>query len=112
MAIVSHHVETFSIAALEAMALGKPMVMSMIGGAAEQVTDGENGYLYRRGDIEALTGALRRLHDRMTRRQMGARARSAVVQRFSINLMTDAYAQLFVRLAQSPATELEDFNAA
>jgi glycosyltransferase involved in cell wall biosynthesis len=112
MAIVSHHVETFSIAALEAMALGKPMVMSMIGGAAEQVVDGHNGYLYRRGDIDALARALRRLHDRMTCRQMGARARATIVQRFSVDLMADAYAQLFVRLAQSPVPELEDFNAA
>ncbi|MEN3292872.1 MAG: hypothetical protein V7642_2125 [Burkholderiales bacterium] len=112
MAIVSHHVETFSIAALEAMALGKPMVMSMIGGAAEQVVDGHNGYLYRRGDIDALARALRRLHDRMTCRQMGTRARATIVQRFSVDLMADAYAQLFVRLAQSPVPELEDFNAA
>ncbi|MFD2270378.1 glycosyltransferase [Undibacterium arcticum] len=41
MALVSHHVETFSLAALEAMALGKPMIMSEIGGAAEQVIHGE-----------------------------------------------------------------------
>jgi glycosyltransferase involved in cell wall biosynthesis len=112
MAIVSHHVETFSIAALEAMALGKPMVMSMIGGAAEQVIDGDNGYLYRRGDIAVLADALHKLHDRERCRQMGARARLIAAQRFSIDLMVDAYAELFTRLAQSPVAGIEDFNAA
>ncbi|MEN3363282.1 MAG: hypothetical protein V7606_556 [Burkholderiales bacterium] len=111
MTIVSHHVETFSIAALEAMALGKPMVMSMIGGAAEQVTDGDNGYLYARGDIASLVDALHKLHDREKCRQLGARARSLTAQRFSVKLMADAYAELFTRLVRAPV-QVEDFNAA
>ena len=49
MVLASHAVETFSIAALEAMALGKPMVLTDIGGAREQVNHGENGLLYRVG---------------------------------------------------------------
>jgi glycosyltransferase involved in cell wall biosynthesis len=112
MAIVSHHVETFSIAALEAMALGKPMVMSRIGGAPEQVSDGDNGYLFRRGDIAALTDALRKLSDPQTRQRMGARGRFLTAQRFSVDLMVDAYADLFARLVQSPLPGIEDFNAA
>ena len=39
MTLVSH-AETFSFAALESMALGKPLVMSDIGGASEQVVHG------------------------------------------------------------------------
>jgi glycosyltransferase involved in cell wall biosynthesis len=112
MAIVSRHIETFSIAALEAMALGKPMVMSMIGGAAEQVIDGDNGYLYRRGDIADLADALHKLHDRQKCREMGARARSITAQRFSVDLMADAYAELFTTMAQLPVPGVEDFNAA
>lgn len=102
MALVSHHIETFSIAALEAMALGKPMVMSEIGGAAEQVIHGENGYLYKRGDISALADALHQLMESKKCGQMGDRARSMVAQRFSLATMVDAYDRLFVRLAHSP----------
>jgi glycosyltransferase involved in cell wall biosynthesis len=112
MAIVSHHVETFSIAALEAMALGKPMVMSTIGGAGEQVIDGDNGYLFPGGDIAMLADALHKLQDRQQRMQMGARARLLTAQRFSVGLMVDAYAELFARLVHSPVAGVEDFNAA
>jgi glycosyltransferase involved in cell wall biosynthesis len=42
--LCSTNVETFSIAALEAMASGLPMVLTRIGGAAEMITD-ENGFL-------------------------------------------------------------------
>ena len=42
-------IETFSLAALESMALGKPLVMSDIGGASEQVLHGQTGLLFEPG---------------------------------------------------------------
>ena len=98
MALVSHH-ETFSIAALESMALGKPMIMSEIGGAAEQVMRGKNGYLYQRGDINALAHAVQQSMESTTRGQMGDHARATVAQKFSLATMVDAYERLFVGLA-------------
>jgi glycosyltransferase involved in cell wall biosynthesis len=43
--LTSNRVETFSIAALEAMSCGLPAVITNIGGATEMVFDGENGFL-------------------------------------------------------------------
>lgn len=43
--LCSTSVETFSIAALEAMACGLPCVLTDIGGASEMVTEGKTGYL-------------------------------------------------------------------
>jgi glycosyltransferase involved in cell wall biosynthesis len=43
--LCSTSVETFSIAALEAMACGLPCVLTNIGGANEMVKDGLNGYI-------------------------------------------------------------------
>lgn len=43
--LCSTSVETFSIAALEAMASGLPCVLTDIGGASEMVVEGQNGYL-------------------------------------------------------------------
>jgi glycosyltransferase involved in cell wall biosynthesis len=99
MAIVSHNVETFSIAALESMALGKAMVMTDIGGASEQIVHGRNGYLYPCGDITALTSALHQFMESEEHNTMGTRARSIVAQQFSLGVMVDAYDSLFVRLA-------------
>lgn len=94
MAIVSHQ-ETFSIAALEAMAMGKPMAMSAIGGAAEQVQDGVNGFLFPAGDVDALAEALRKLVDTVHREELGKRAREVVERDFGLNAMLVKYAQLF-----------------
>ena len=102
MTLVSHHVETFSIAALESMALGKAMVMTEIGGATEQIVNGENGYLYPRGDIPALTRALHHLLESDRRARMGLRASSGVAQQFSLGGMVDAYDRLFIGLKNEP----------
>ena len=99
MALVSHR-ETFSISALESMALGKPMIMTKIGGANEQIIHGKNGYLYESGNITELADALRQLMESEKRGRMGASARSRVVQQFSLVAMVDAYDRLLVNLAQ------------
>lgn len=99
--IASHRVETFSIAALESMALGKPMIMTNIGGASEQVVHADNGYLYERGNIAALTDSLLRLTDRSHCKQLGQNARLTVTEKFSLTAMIDAYERLFVGLMSS-----------
>jgi len=43
--LCSTSVETFSIAALEAMACGLPVVLTNIGGASEMISEGMNGFL-------------------------------------------------------------------
>ena len=43
--LCSTSVETFSIAALEAMACGLPVVLTNIGGASEMISEGLNGFL-------------------------------------------------------------------
>jgi glycosyltransferase involved in cell wall biosynthesis len=53
--------EGSSLAVLEAMAAGIPIVSSAIGGTDELIEDGRSGLLVPPGDAEALAGALRRL---------------------------------------------------
>ncbi|WP_304277493.1 glycosyltransferase [Caulobacter segnis] len=92
--LCSTAVETFSLAALEILATGAPMVMSDIGGASEIVTDGHNGLLYPAGDKAALTKALAALLEPDLRRTLGANARPSVL-RFSRERMLDDYQALF-----------------
>jgi glycosyltransferase involved in cell wall biosynthesis len=90
--LTSSSVETFSNAALEAMSMEKPVVLSNIGGAAEMVVEGMNGCLYPSGDIAKLVTVLRRLvADEAIRQMMGKMARAVVSERFSLARMTDAY---------------------
>ena len=112
MVIVSHHVETFSIAALEAMALQKPMIMSAIGGADEQIRHGENGLLYPRGEIGALATAVRLLANRQRAQRMGECARRLVEEWFSQTTMVDAYERLFVGMAPARQNSAVQTHAA
>jgi glycosyltransferase involved in cell wall biosynthesis len=93
--------ETFSIAALEAMAMSKPVVMTDVGGASEQIIQGENGYLYPRGDTGALAGHLVRLAVPARRVQLGQRACRTVTEKFSLAVMVAAYEGLFVGLMRT-----------
>jgi glycosyltransferase involved in cell wall biosynthesis len=45
--LCSNHVETFSIAALEALACGLPSVLTDMGGASEMIVEGFNGHVCR-----------------------------------------------------------------
>ena len=98
VALVSTAVETFSIAALEAMAMGKPMIMSDTGGAREQVEHGVNGMVFPPGDVSALAKCLSECWDRSRTRQMGAAARERVERDFSLQTMIDRYAALFRKI--------------
>ncbi len=102
VALCSEAVETFSLAALEAMALGKPVVHSDIGGAAEMILPGENGFLFRVGDTAALVDKLTRLLNRSDRERMGRKAREVVEARFSERAMVDRYERMLLDLCQTP----------
>jgi glycosyltransferase involved in cell wall biosynthesis len=83
--------ETFSLAALEAMAMAKPVVHSGRGGAAEMVFPGWNGYLFTAGDTEALVARLITLSDRAVSARLGRNARRVVETLFSEGAMVDRY---------------------
>lgn len=71
--------EGSSLAVLEAMAAGIPVVSSAIGGTEELIDDGRSGLLVPPGDAAALTAALRRvLGDRQLREELAAAARERV----------------------------------
>jgi glycosyltransferase involved in cell wall biosynthesis len=99
MALTSHHTETFSLSALESMAMGKPLIMTHTGGAAEQVESGRNGLLFEPGDIETLAKHLLALSDRAVSRRLGEEARRIVRERFRHDCMIAKYEALFDGLA-------------
>jgi L-malate glycosyltransferase len=91
--------ESFGLAALEAMACEVPVIASRVGGIPEVVTDGETGFLSEMGDIEKMSAdAARLLSDRDLRREMGARARSSAVSRYSTDLVIPQYIEFYERV--------------
>jgi glycosyltransferase involved in cell wall biosynthesis len=102
MTLVSHD-ETFSIAALESMALGKPLVMSDLSGAREQVLPGEQGFLFPAGDIEALTQHLETLISRSLRLELGAAAARRARELFTVEAMTQRFTACLEELMLTPS---------
>jgi glycosyltransferase involved in cell wall biosynthesis len=90
--------ETFSLAALEGMAMGKPVVLSDVGGAAEMVEPGWNGLLFPPRDTDAYVECLATLSDMEAARRMGANARRLVELRFAAATMVDRYEDLLAGL--------------
>jgi glycosyltransferase involved in cell wall biosynthesis len=95
--LCSTDVETFSLAALELLASGIPMVMSNIGGASEIVEEGVNGFLYDPADLDALVARLSALADPRTRAALQAGARPSV-EKYSIGAMLNRYVALIDQL--------------
>jgi glycosyltransferase involved in cell wall biosynthesis len=88
--------EAFSLAAIEAMALGRPVVHADVGGAAEMIEPGRNGFLFPPGDTAALVDRLALLADQVRRAAMGKHARRLVETRFSEQAMVDRYERVLL----------------
>lgn len=88
--------EGIANAALEAMACGLPVVTTEVGGMAEAITDGVEGFLVPPRDDEATAAALQRLwQDPELRCRMGAAARRRIETDFDLRDQINAFAALF-----------------
>ena len=88
--------EGLGIAALEAMAVGLPVVAYGIGPLREFIQEGRTGLLLPPGDCIGLAEAVRSLvWDRETAAAMGARGRRVVQEGFLIDATADGHAELY-----------------
>lgn len=90
--------EAFGYAALEAEAVGRPVVAFRVGGLPEAVVDGRTGILVERGDVEALGHALEELLvDGARRSSMGVAAR-AFASEFTIERHVQRLGEIYREL--------------
>jgi glycosyltransferase involved in cell wall biosynthesis len=88
--------EGFGVVCAEAMAHGRPVVASAVGGLLDLVVDGETGLLVPLGDAAGLRAALERLlGDAELRRRLGEAARERIRRRFTWNAVLDATIELY-----------------
>ncbi len=88
--------ESFSQSALEALALGRPLVATSVGGIPEIVRDGETGILTPPGDPDSMAAAiLRLLNDRDLARRIGAAGREFVIKNYTVEAQAAALAALY-----------------
>ena len=89
-------------ALLEAAAMELPLIATDMPGCRDVVRDGWNGILVPPRDVGALTRALMTLIDASSAelRQMGENSRAHVEQQFTLELVTEAYADIYRRLIE------------
>ena len=91
--------EGLPLVILEAMATGLPVVASAVGGIPDVVEEGETGMLVPPSNPGALRERLVALaDDRVRAHEIGARARSVAIERYSLHTMAGAYMQLYRQL--------------
>lgn len=97
--------EAAPLSVLEAMAMQLPVVATRTGALESLVGDPQAGVLVEAGDAVAMAEAVEHLRAAPGhRRLMGVRGRNAVVERYSLNRMLDAYQQVFEGLCGTIGT--------
>ena len=90
--LLPSEMESFGLAALEAMACGVPPVATCVGGLPELVTHGRDGFLEPVGDIQAQAArVVELLANDDLRERMSVAARNTAVERFSTELIIPKY---------------------
>ena len=91
------------MAALEAMALGIPVIAPRSGAFPEILKDRETGLLYSPGNLEELAGCvLRLLRDPSLARRIGLAGRAMVQSWFTEERMAAAMEEQYQRLLNPP----------
>jgi glycosyltransferase involved in cell wall biosynthesis len=94
--VLASHWEGFSLSVLEAMAVGLPVVISRVSGAAEAVLDGITGYVAPIGEPQALALALGNLiSNPHVAKSFGEIGRQRFQQKFTVERMIKEIEQLY-----------------
>jgi len=97
--LLPSEIESFGLAALEAMACGVPIVASRVGGLPEVIDDGVEGYLVPLRDVETMAErSLAILTDPDRREQMGRAARKRASTQFCSDKIIPLYEGLYRRV--------------
>jgi N-acetyl-alpha-D-glucosaminyl L-malate synthase BshA len=97
--LMPSQMESFGLAALEAMACGVPAIATRVGGVPELIDDGVNGLLFPIGDVDAMAeAAVSLLNDSPRLEAMSQAARQTAEQNFSTTSIIPRYEEYYRRV--------------
>jgi glycosyltransferase involved in cell wall biosynthesis len=99
MSTMPSHIETFGIAALEAMARSKAVVATRVGGLPEVVRHGQTGILVDLRPDQIAEAVSYLLSNDDVREEMGANGRKLVEQKFTIGEMVRQFEEVYNKAA-------------
>jgi glycosyltransferase involved in cell wall biosynthesis len=90
--------EPFGKAMIEAMACGKPVIATDVGGSTEIIRNGVDGILVPPASPKAIASAIQQMKNEDERLKMGQEARAAAVKDFSWDTVSSKYHRLYSEL--------------
>lgn len=102
--LLPSELESFGLAALEAMACEVVPIATRAGGVPEVIEHGKTGYLADVGDVETMARyAIDLLQDEKRLRAMGKQARAAAMERFCSTRIVNQYEDFYRRVLERSA---------
>ena len=102
--LMPSELESFGLAALEAMACEVVPISTRAGGVPEVIDHGKTGYLADVGDVETMARyAIELLNDEKRLREMGKAARAVAMDRFSASKIVQQYEDFYRRVLDRSA---------
>lgn len=99
LAVTSLTIESFSMAAVEAMTMKVPVIATNVGGLPEVVKDGSTGLIVPPGNVDALCNAIKYLvKNPEVRIKMGENARARVLEHFTIEKNVRKTEEVFLEM--------------
>ncbi len=99
--LMPSELESFGLAALEAMACKVPSIATRVGGVPELIDDGETGLLFPVGDVNAMaTAAVALLTDQPRLATMRDAARRTAQKRFCASLVVPQYVKFYEQVLE------------
>jgi N-acetyl-alpha-D-glucosaminyl L-malate synthase BshA len=103
--LMPSELESFGLAALEAMACKVPSIATRVGGVPELIDEGVNGLLFPVGDVEGMAhGALSLLNDPSRLDAMREAARKNAQKRFCATLVVPQYVRYYEQILGQSST--------
>jgi N-acetyl-alpha-D-glucosaminyl L-malate synthase BshA len=110
--VMPSELESFGLAALEAMACKVPSIATRVGGVPELIDDGVTGLLYPVGDVEAMAeGAVSLLKDRDRLQAMRDAGRKTAQKRFCASLVVPHYVRFYEQVLAGQGSEIREPGA-
>jgi N-acetyl-alpha-D-glucosaminyl L-malate synthase BshA len=102
--LMPSELESFGLAALEAMACEVVPIATRVGGVPEVIEHGNSGFLADVGDVDTMAGyAIELLRDEQRLRQLGKQARAAAQEKFCATKVVAQYEDFYRRVLERSA---------
>jgi N-acetyl-alpha-D-glucosaminyl L-malate synthase BshA len=99
--LMPSEMESFGLAALEAMACGVPSISTDVGGVPELIEDGHNGLLFGVGDVDSMSAAaIALLRDEPRLRRMSEAGRKTAQDHFCASRVIPLYEEYYERVVR------------